>query len=75
MDYISNLSKNLQQLIYLEIYKYRISKVCHGLTGLMTWVDANCILEFIRASKVFYKNSLNGLYIESFQKSSTTHLP
>jgi len=39
MDYISNISKNLQQLIYIEIYKYRTNKLWKELTGLMTWID------------------------------------
>jgi len=55
MDYISSLSKNLQQLIYLEIYKYRMARVWHEFTGLMKWVNINGMLEFIRALK-FIKN-------------------
>jgi len=69
MDYISSLSKNLQQLIYLEIYKYRMIFVWHELICLMMWVDADKRFDNVEGWYLFIREHEEplGCYQKLFQ--------
>jgi len=64
MDYISNISKNLQQLIHLEIHKYRTNKLWKELTGLMRWMDVG---EKTHLTGWYYMYPRNYALVKAFQ--------